>query len=105
MIVKPSHFRKTVTTAGTREVLTTAQRHVSAVSIQAEADNSGAMYVGGDNVSSTNCLMVLSPGATVELDAVKLGLGDAKIDLSSLWLDSAVSGDGVFCGYLEETMS
>lgn len=35
MIVRPFHFRKAVTTAGTREQLTTAERHVTDLLIQA----------------------------------------------------------------------
>lgn len=101
-IVRPFHFRKTVTTAGTREQLTTAERHMTSVVITAEIDNTGYVYVGDRTVSSTNCFALLVAGASVSIDALSLGLGDAKIDLSEIWLDVSVSTDGAFVGYLEQ---
>ena len=101
MIVRPFHFMKTVTTATTREQLTTAERHVTSAIIQAEITNTGYVYVGNSTVSSTDYFALLVAGASVSLDALSLGLSDAKIDLSEIWLDVSVSTDGVSVGYLE----
>ena len=102
MIVRPFHFMKTVTTAATREQLTTAEKHVTSATIQAEISNTGYVYVGNSSVSSTQYAWLLVAGASVSLDAIKLGLADAKIDLSEIWLDVQVSTDGVSVGYLEQ---
>jgi len=101
MLLKPYHFRKAVTTAGTREQLTTAGLHVPVVSFQAEVSNTGQVYIGNDQVSATNCLIELDSGQQVELSGADYGLADGKWDLSKIWLDVSVSTDGIFCGYAE----
>ena len=68
MIVRPFHFMKTVTTAGTREQLTTSERHVTSVVIQSEANNTGYVYVGGSSVSSSNYFAVLAASATLSIE-------------------------------------
>lgn len=101
MKVKLSHFRKFVTTAGTREQLTTAGLHVQAVNIQAESDNTGRVFVGDSTVSSSNCFASLGAGSAATISGADFGLADAMIDLSSIWLDVGTSTDGVFVGYVE----
>ena len=102
MIVRPFHFRKFVTTAGTREQLTTNERHVTDLLIQAEIDNTGYVYVGNNQVSSSNYMALLVAGASLSLDSADLGSGDAKIDPSEIWLDVSVSTDGVLVGFMEQ---
>ena len=102
MIVRPFHFRKFVTTAGTREQLTTNERHVTDLLIQAEIDNTGYVYVGNSQVSSSNYLALLVSGASLSLDSADLGSGDVKIDPSEIWLDVSVSTDGVLVGFMEQ---
>src|SRR3990167_361446 len=101
MRVKLSHFRKFVTTAGTREQLTTAGRNVQDVTIQVESDNTGRVYVGDSLVSSSNCFASLGAGSSATISGADFGLADAMIDLTEIWLDVGTSTDGVFCGYVE----
>ena len=95
------HFLKVVATAGTREQLTTAKLHVPSVIFQAEVSNTGQVYIGNNQVSSTNCIIELDSGETISLSATSFGDASAKWDLTDLWLDVSVSGDGAFVGYAE----
>jgi hypothetical protein len=79
---------KTITTAGTREALATSTA-CQGVLIQAKAANTGIIYVGGTTVSATSGIF-LYPGESVEI----------SIDnLSKVYLDSSVSGEGVVFTY------
>jgi hypothetical protein len=73
-----------VTTAGTAVALGTTNDIISVV-IKAKSSNTGNIYVGGSNVSSSNGL-ILSAG-----DAVSLDINN----LSSVYIDSDVNGEGV----------
>ncbi|TAL13940.1 hypothetical protein EPN95_04605 [Patescibacteria group bacterium] len=101
MVVKPFHFRKTVTTATAREQVTTARIVTPTVIFQAEVSNTGQVYIGNDQVSATNCIVELDSGDSVELSAAHFGLADAQWDLSDFWMDVSVSTDGAFVGYGE----
>lgn len=78
---------KTVTTAGTAVVLGSVVIN-GPIIIKALTTNTGLMYVGNvsGDVASTNGLPLL-PGDTVVFNQVG--------DLSSIWIDSAVNGEGV----------
>jgi hypothetical protein len=81
---------KNVTTAGTRVALA-ASTACQAVLIQAKAANTGIIYVGGSTVSATSGIF-LYPGESVEI----------SIDnLSKVYLDSSVNGEGVVFTYGE----
>lgn len=87
--IEPGDFiangQKIVTTAGTQVALTTdADTYVSIV-IKALAGNTGDIYVGDSDVSSSNGF-VLDAGEAVSIDF--------KI-LSRIWIDSSVNGEGV----------
>lgn len=80
--------RKVVTTAGT--AVNFSGSSCKEVIITAETDNTGVVVVGGSGVIAslaTRLGVPLNAG-----DSVVIGLSD---DLSELWLDSTVSGDGV----------
>jgi hypothetical protein len=86
--------RKVVTTAATRVQLTTVPTAVRSLVIQAETDNTGLIAVGGSTVialvGTTARGISLSAGQSVSLD----------IDnLSKIYIDSTVSGDGVLLTY------
>jgi len=100
--VKPRCFTKAVTTAGTREQLTTAELYAPAVLIQAEVSNTGQVYVGDKAVSSANTGIELDSGDSITLSASDLGWTGALISLKDIWLDVSVSTDGVWCTYLQE---
>ena len=100
MELKPRTFRKTVTTAGTREQLTTSGKAVPAVIIQAESTNTGIVYVGDNQVSSTNGIE-LNANDSITLTNDDMGSSDAKISLKDIWLDVSVGTDGVNVMYEE----
>ena len=79
------HGKKTVTAAGTDETLASTQAILSGVTIKAEASNTGIMYVGTENVSSSDGFE-LAAGEQLFLEVA---------NLTTVWLDCSVSGDGV----------
>lgn len=84
--------RKIVTTAGTRVALA-ASTECKKVNIQAESDNTGAIVVGGANVIAslaTRRGTVLEAGDSIEIEID---------DLSKIYIDSTVNGDGVTFTY------
>ena len=102
MKLKPLSFRKAVTTAGTREQLTTSERFVTAVTIQAVRANTNNVYVGDNQVSSANGIE-LDAGESITLSADAYGLAGATIDMSAIWLDVDTSSEGVNVFYLERS--
>lgn len=91
---------KTVTAAGTRERLVAGSRDETAVlsvTIKALSTNTGKVYIGDHTVASTNGLD-LDPRDSLDLVGVKGSL----ISLSSIYIDSAVNGEGVRFIYLRE---
>ncbi len=77
--------KKTVTEAGTAEALSTTQALVSGVTIKALSTNTGLIYVGGATVDAdTGFQLALGEAVFIEID-----------DLATVYVDSAVSGEGV----------
>lgn len=76
--------KTTVSSAGTEVVLASSQA-VYSVTVKALASNTGLIYVGGAGVSSTTGFQ-LSARDSVSLDIT---------DLSTVWVDCAVNGEGV----------
>ena len=101
MILRPRSFSKTVTASGTREKLTTNTTKVAMLTIQAKVANAGDIYVGGSDVSSTNCIAILDARESVSLDATQYGMANAMWDMTNIWLDTSNSGDGVVVGYAD----
>lgn len=101
MLVNLNHFRKTVTTAGTREQLTTNTVKSPSVIIQALRANTNPVFIGNNSVSSTNHFISLSAGGSVNLSAVEYGLAGAQIDMSKVWVDVTTSGEGFVVGYMD----
>ena len=75
---------KNVTTAGTQLALATTQA-VKGVVIKAKAANTGVIYVGASDVSSTTGF-ALAAGESITLDID---------DLATVYIDSSVNGEGV----------
>ena len=101
MILKPFTFKKTVTSAGTRERITTADTQVTSVLIQALSGNGGTIYVGGITVSSTSGVE-LSAGDSISMRSADLDLANTKIKLTEIYIDTDNSTDGVNVIYLEK---
>lgn len=97
--VVPLNFNKTVTTAGTAVRLTTTNFMAISATIQALHSNTGRVCFGASNVLvSTNtgtCLSADQAGPLLEI-----GQPSGKpFDLSQIWIDSAVNGEGVSVTY------
>lgn len=99
MLLKLAHFKKTVATAGTQVAITASVIRSPKVVISAEPDNTGYIYVGDSTVSSTDCARVLSAGDSIELSIGDYESGASGWNLSDIYIDSSVTGDGVFVGY------
>src|SRR3990167_8733320 len=97
MLMIPRHFRQTVTTAGTRVRLTTAHLSTPVMDIQSESTNTGRIYVGDSQVSSTNCMADLGPVDSLSL--VAANYGGTHWDMNDLWIDASTSTDGGFVGW------
>lgn len=84
-------FAKTVTTAGTEVPLTATKVMANWLLIQPISTNTGIIYLGDSSVTSAN--------------GVELNVGDSDVlwpssttniyDLSTIYIDSSVSGEGV----------
>jgi predicted nucleotidyltransferase len=93
---------KTVTTAGTREQLTSLSTLVPALVITAERTNTGYVYVGDKSVSSTEYAVELDSGDSFRISAAELGWPYGKISMDTIWLDVSVSTDGVSVAWLDK---
>lgn len=76
--------QKSVTTAGTREVLG-ASTAIQGIIIKANRTNTGNIFVGDATVASSNGF-VLDRGAAVSFDVD---------NLADIYIDSSVNGEGV----------
>ena len=89
----------TITTAGTRVPLSATSVLCSRLVIRTPASgNTGLVYVGGSNVSSSNGYQLPAgggTGGTVEFDSVMLGHAGEEIDLSQVYLDADTNGNSV----------
>ena len=103
MYLKPKVFRKTVTTAGTRERLTQADIKTPVVTIQADPANSNNIYIGDDQVASTNGLE-LDALDSITMSAHEMGFASAMISLKEIYIDSDTSTEGVSVLYLERVV-
>ncbi len=99
--VLPVTFNKTVTTAGTAVRLTTTNTFAISATIQALHTNTGRVCFGDANtLVSTNrgtCLSADQAGPLLEIGQP----GGKPFDLSTFFVDSAVSGEGVSVTYYQ----
>ncbi len=101
MYFRPVGLKKTVTTAGTQERLSASEKKVRAVTIQALPGNSGKVYIGDNQVSSTNYGVSLDFGMDYTLSAEIMGDAAGFISLKDIWIDVDTSTEGVTYLYLE----
>jgi hypothetical protein len=88
-VIGIGHGVATVTAAGTDEQITSTSTPCKKVDLTAQTDNTGYIAVGGEGVDATEATgtgVYLSAGDTycIEID-----------DLSDVYIDATVSGDGV----------
>jgi len=79
------HGKTAVATPGTQVVLAASQAILSGVTIKAEADNTGIIYVGASAVSSADGFE-LAAGEQVFIEIA---------NLATVWIDASVGTDGV----------
>jgi len=96
------NFRKTVTTAGAPVALSATPLLCHVVTVQGEKDNTGNICVGWDNnVRAANGSQNGIALAAGEAFTVELGKDyQPMIDLSGIYIDSTVNGDGVGVFYM-----
>jgi hypothetical protein len=94
-------LNKTVTTAGTRVPLATTTFMVNQLTISPLATNTGTIYFGDSSVSSTVGLHIKKTDPSVWLGSSQIDGRDDSIDLSKVYIDASVNGDGVSILYLK----
>lgn len=86
--------RKIIAAAGTAERLSSASVAMRSVTIQALLTNTGNIAIGGETVDVTPGSQrgaILIPGAAT----VIAGSSEGEDDLQDVWVDAAVTGEGV----------
>lgn len=94
----------TVTTAGTRVRLSQTPINALSMAIQVRNGNTGSIYIGGDNISSTNGLRLgpcTSASDTCVSVAFPIASGTGPYNLFNIWIDASVSGEGVTYTYVQ----
>lgn len=88
---------KTVSVAGTRETLASATIYCKQLFVQALSTNTGKIYIGDNTVIATVAIELGTPVPGVVLPAVRLVSVDEStpINISDLYIDAEVSGEGV----------
>ena len=87
---------KSVTTAGTREALSSSDTAAISLTIQAKRGNTNAVFVGGSTVASTNGIS-LTAGQTWEYTSA--GREEAVL-LSDVYIDATTNGEGITFNYV-----
>lgn len=88
-----------VTTAGTPVQIIANQTLTPACVITAKLDNTNVIYVFGINQDKTEAAAVLSAGDNVEITAPQIRGTAEDFDLSRIYIDSEVDGEGVQVAY------
>lgn len=92
--------KKTVT-AGTRVQLTATKITAYGVRIKAPAANTGVVYIGDSAVAAANGYNMAAGEVLALDDLLPLGHKGEAIDLSTIYVDSAVNAEGVTVLYLD----
>jgi hypothetical protein len=90
-----------VTTSGTEVQVSSTPLYASTVIFSCPAANTGAIYIGDVNVSTTRGIEV-AKGVNLAITADMLGRpGGTEFDLSDLYVDAATNGDKVNISYVK----
>lgn len=89
----------TVATSGTEQQVSATATPISTLVVTAPAANTGKIYVGDSDVSTTRGIEV-APGATVSITADYSGTGEELI-LSDFYIDAATDGDKANVSYMK----
>ena len=79
----------TVTTGGTRVQMSSTAILSPSVCIEAKSDNSGKLFIGGSDVTSSKGIE-LAAGQSICLDASR-SAGYDMIDLSTIWINASAN--------------
>ncbi len=107
MGIKPVRATITNTTAGTRTQCTSASNYATSIYFEAAKANTGNIYLGLSDVSSTVYISCLAAGEgfAVNIDGSVIRAGSAtggnEIQLTSFWIDSSVSGEKCQFTYMQ----
>ena len=90
--------QRVVTAAGTpekiKEALESLQNKVISIQIRAHTGNAGVIYVAYEQLAASAAFgYVLAAGETLTLDVHDIY--DGYLDLSKIWIDASVDGDGI----------
>ncbi len=91
---------KSVTTAGTRVQLTTADTPVLSVTIQASTANTNGLWVGDSDVAVARGTRVAA-GQAFTMSAETTGRHGEEFLLSDIWLDSDANGNTGWISYVK----
>jgi hypothetical protein len=86
---------KDVAAAGTAETLASDRTAVTWIIVQAKSTNTGRVYVGSSTVASTNGVSLLADDSKLWPPVADL----AAYDLSLIYVDADVNGEGVTFEY------
>jgi len=86
-------YSRVVTTAGVRVALSAVPLKAAQIAIRAKSANSGIIYVGGNDVD-TNGYRLLTQDTLAYGDIVNQN-ADRQVDLTQIFIDASVSGEGV----------
>jgi hypothetical protein len=106
MAITPVNAAVTVTTAGTRvQMSSDVDYKPASVYVEALGSNTGYIYVGLSNVSSTVYISRLAAGEGLTIEVPGAGganyrAGSQGIQLSTLYIDSSVNGEKAQLTYL-----
>jgi len=92
----------TVTTAGTRVQVSTTDLLVKKVIIAGHAANTGHIFLGTSNVSSTVGLQLKVGAPPLVLGDIEIGGRDDFFNLKDMWIDSSVNGEKLSILYFSE---
>lgn len=86
----------TLAAAGTAQALSGTSREVSEVLIQADATNTGNIYVGASDVDATHGVH-LAPGVSLKVSADNAYEDEDRVfvDLNEIYIDGSNTGDKV----------
>ena len=110
MAVTPVLLTKTIATAGT-QIQVTTDTDIRPISVYFEADaaNTGVIYIGLSDVSSTSYFARLTIPSTTSAPGWSISgtdagrAGGSGIQLSNFWVDSSVNGEKVHVTYVYAT--
>lgn len=95
--MEPKNGRKAVTSAGTAEAIVAAETLYTVANICAETDNTGVIAVGGSGVIAAAATRTGVPLAVGQCQTFRAR--ESYGDLSKIYVDSTVNGDGVTFNY------